>query len=180
MKSTVKEMAEYREALEKLRKSEEKFHDFANILPLIIYEINSEGRITFTNSEGFSRFGYNQQELEQGLNLIDMVAPQDRERAMQNIMKVLSGEPQLNQEYNAIGKGGIPFTVIANTTPMIEDYKIVGARGVAFDISSRKAAEESLKLSEEKFAKAFYSSPSPMMLSTLKEGRNIEVNLRRG
>ncbi|HXG64863.1 MAG TPA: PAS domain S-box protein, partial [Blastocatellia bacterium] len=47
---------------------------------------------------------------------------------------------------------------------------------VVNDITRRKQAEEALRASEERFYKAFYASPQPMSISTVKEGRFIEVN----
>ncbi len=41
---------------------------------------------------------------------------------------------------------------------------------------SRQLAELALRMSEEKFAKAFRSNPGPMMILTLQEGRFIEIN----
>ncbi len=40
----------------------------------------------------------------------------------------------------------------------------------------RKQAEEALRHSEERFSKAFYSHPNPMVLSRLKDGRLIDCN----
>jgi PAS domain S-box-containing protein len=40
----------------------------------------------------------------------------------------------------------------------------------------RRRAEQALKESEEKFSKAFYASPHSMVITTLKDGRFIEVN----
>jgi PAS domain S-box-containing protein len=40
----------------------------------------------------------------------------------------------------------------------------------------RQQAEEALRISEEKFSKAFRSSPNTITISTLKDGRYIEVN----
>jgi PAS domain S-box-containing protein len=40
----------------------------------------------------------------------------------------------------------------------------------------RKRAEESLRATEERFAKAFNASPDPMSISSLEEGRYIDVN----
>jgi PAS domain S-box-containing protein len=40
----------------------------------------------------------------------------------------------------------------------------------------RKQAEDELRLSEEKFSKAFHSSPNPVAISTLAEGRFLDVN----
>jgi PAS domain S-box-containing protein len=44
------------------------------------------------------------------------------------------------------------------------------------DVTSRKQAEEKLKESEEKFSKAFHSGPDAITLSTMADGRFIEVN----
>ena len=44
------------------------------------------------------------------------------------------------------------------------------------DVTERKRTEEALKKSEEKFSKAFQLSPMSITLTTLEEGRYIEVN----
>lgn len=44
------------------------------------------------------------------------------------------------------------------------------------DITERKQAEDQLRLSEEKFSKAFRASPNLMSIATLMDGRLIEVN----
>jgi PAS domain S-box-containing protein len=44
------------------------------------------------------------------------------------------------------------------------------------EISDRISAEAALRLSEEKFSKAFRSSPHPISITTVKDGRFIEVN----
>ncbi len=47
---------------------------------------------------------------------------------------------------------------------------------VGRDISDRKQVEEALRSSESKFASAFRSSPSPLAITTVPDGRFIEVN----
>jgi PAS domain S-box-containing protein len=46
------------------------------------------------------------------------------------------------------------------------------------DISERKRAEQARRESEERFSKAFHSSPQPMSITTLEEGRYVDVNDR--
>ncbi|NEQ75321.1 MAG: diguanylate cyclase [Okeania sp. SIO2C9] len=48
--------------------------------------------------------------------------------------------------------------------------------GVQTDITQRQEIELALRLSEEKFAKAFSTNPAPMMICTLREGQLLDVN----
>lgn len=54
--------------------------------------------------------------------------------------------------------------------------KLLGFAKITHDLTERKEAEEKLKLSEDKFSKAFLSSPLPVTISTFKEGLYLEVN----
>ena len=56
--------------------------------------------------------------------------------------------------------------------------KITHYEGTHEDIQWRKEAEEALRASEERFSKAFRSNPAPVAVSTIDEGRFIEVNDR--
>jgi diguanylate cyclase (GGDEF)-like protein/PAS domain S-box-containing protein len=47
---------------------------------------------------------------------------------------------------------------------------------ISKDITDRKLAEAALLISEEKFAKAFYGNPDPMIITVLEDGTYVEVN----
>jgi len=47
---------------------------------------------------------------------------------------------------------------------------------VSKDISERKHAEDALRASEERFAKAFHLSPNPMVILTFPQARFVQVN----
>jgi two-component system response regulator HydG len=54
--------------------------------------------------------------------------------------------------------------------------KVTHAVVVTHDITPRKLTEEALRCSEEKFSKVFRLSPERISITTLKEGRYIDVN----
>lgn len=57
-----------------------------------------------------------------------------------------------------------------------EDGKTITVLGVLTDVSERKKSEEAIKLSEEKFSKAFKSSPVSINITRISDGKFIDVN----
>ncbi|WP_027368970.1 PAS domain S-box protein [Desulfocurvibacter africanus] len=72
--------------------------------------------------------------------------------------------------------GEITWWDIALEQTRDEHGQATGIIGVAFNITDRMKAEASLRESEEKFRKIFSSCPDPISISTLEDGRYIEVN----
>jgi len=73
-----------------------------------------------------------------------------------------------------IKSGQVLICLVSGGTIDIESEKYMIC--IIKDITERKDMEEKLRLSEERFSKSFNSSPYPMSISTLQEGRFIEVN----
>lgn len=69
--------------------------------------------------------------------------------------------------------------IATNRVPLHDrEGNVVGILGTFADITERKQAQKALRASEEKFFKAFRSSPDAIIISTLADGRFIEVNDR--
>ena len=60
--------------------------------------------------------------------------------------------------------------------PVLENGRVVKLWGTLQDITERKRSEVALRLSEEKFAKIFHSSPDAILLTELESGLVVEVN----
>jgi PAS domain S-box-containing protein len=57
-----------------------------------------------------------------------------------------------------------------------ERGEVEGAVTTMVDITERKKAEDALRKSEEKFAKAFYSNAANMLLARVDDGRILDIN----
>ena len=122
--------------------SEEKYRELANSLPQVVYEMDADGIITFANRNAFEFFGYTQDDFDNGLNALHMLIPEDRDRALENILRRFNGEEIGGQEYTALRKNGGTFPIIVHVTPVVRNNKPIGLRGIMIDITDRKLSEE--------------------------------------
>ena len=128
-----------------LRESEEKYRDLANSLPQVVFEMDEGGHVTFANRNAFDIFGYTQNDFDEGINAFQMLIPEDRDRAIENFQRRMSGEVVGDHGYTAQKKDGSTFPVVVYVNPMILENKPVGLRGIMIDITDRKRAEEEKK-----------------------------------
>lgn len=130
-----------------------RFESLADLLPQSIWETDCEGYFTYVNLTGYLTSGYDRSEIESGsVNIFDMVAPEDRERAKKDLQQgVESGILPEDPRYTCLQKDGTTFTALIYGTPIEKSGEIVGIRGITLDISYQKKIEDALKESEERF-----------------------------
>ncbi len=128
-----------------LQESEEKFRELSDLLPQPIFEIDARGRYTFLNSIGYEMSGYTQEEIFKGLNPLRFFLPEDRPRLVKYFRKMLSGEEIPAGEFTILRKDGSTFPAIMHSTLIRREGKPAGIRGIIFDITRRKRAEQELK-----------------------------------
>jgi len=174
--SLCRDITERTQAEEALRESEKRFRELTELLPISIYEMDGQGKLTFANRGAFDRFGYTQEDFIQGLNGFDMIAPEDRKKAMESIQRVTGGEQLGLQEYIALRKDGSTFPSLANSTTITRAGKHVGLRGFIIDVTKLKQAEEALRESESKFRSLFDLAPQAIALTEVETGKLIDVN----
>ena len=146
--SSGEDITERRQTEQALRESEERFRELTDTLPQVVFEADTRGTITYANRRAFELFGYGEEELQQGLNTLEMIAAQDHDRAKANIGRVLKGDKPESTEYMARRKDGGTFPVMIYSTRIVRDGGAVGMRGIIVDLSEHKAAEKALKESE--------------------------------
>ncbi|MBY9014320.1 MAG: PAS domain S-box protein [Candidatus Lokiarchaeota archaeon] len=130
---------------------EKRFQDFVNLLPLVVFETDALGNLSSVNEKGFEIFGYSPEDIENGVNSLQLIIPPDRRKALRNTATNLIEEDISGVEYLAQKKNGDIFPVLVYTHPIIYDEKPIGFRGILIDITERKNREIKLKESEEKY-----------------------------
>ena len=136
------DITQRKRAEEALRESEERFRELAELLPQIICETDERGNLTFVNRKAFQVFGYDQQDFDEGLNVLQVLVSKDRDRAKEGIGRVLRGEDSGSGEYMAQRKDGTTFPVVIYANALIRGEKPAGLRAILIDITERKRAEE--------------------------------------
>ena len=74
-----------------IRESEKKYHDLAELLPQVVFEVDTVGNLTYTNHIAFQYFGYSEDDFRQGLNVMQMLVPGDVERAAAAFRALVEG-----------------------------------------------------------------------------------------
>jgi PAS domain S-box-containing protein len=146
--------------------STQKLMEFADSLPQMLYEIDVTGRFMFANTKALAALGFTIEDVENGVNAFDRVAPEDRARAHANMLKVLMGETFEAEEYALLKKDGTRLPVIIHSRLLTRNGAVFGIRGLAIDITDRKQAEIILRESEDKYRGLFEESRDVIFVST--------------
>jgi len=153
LKSRIKELEKTEIELKKtereLIKNEKKFRDLVDLLPQTVYEMDLYGNFKFTNKYGIQSFGYTQEDINKGVNFLQLFVTSERKRVRANIQSILEGNFTSGNEYTCLRKDGTTFQSLFYSNPIMQNDKAIGLRGVVIDITDRKKAESDLKESRD-------------------------------
>lgn len=140
------DISESRHARIALEESEQRFRDMADMLPEAIFEANLNLTVTYANEAAYQLFGYTHDDIQGGLNGLELIAPADRDRAKQNLRRRIEGDDPGAVEYTGLRKDGTMFPVLFHAGSINSAGEISGLRGVIVDITTRKRKEEEIRL----------------------------------
>ncbi|MDD2799220.1 MAG: PAS domain S-box protein [Bacteroidales bacterium] len=158
-RGTVQDITERKQIETALYESERKFREMADLLPQIVFETDTEGKLTYVNKQAYKIFGYDESENMIGISTLNFYTDEDKERAIENIKNRVAGEYQGNNEYDIIRKNGSSFPGLVYSSPIKLEGETVGLRGIIIDITSQKNAQKALMESEQKFRNILRNSP---------------------
>ena len=158
-----------------VRESEDRYRTLVDLSPSGVF-VFCEGRAVYVNHRGALLLGATDPQELLGRSMFDFLHPDYHDNVRENARRVLAGNVSVHSaERSYLRKDGTSIPVqmevariVWNGTPAI----IV----LIADVTERKQAEEALRASEERFAKAFKTSPHPILISELETGRLVEVN----
>ena len=136
----IRDITDRKRAGEFLKQSEERYRDLFENANDVIYVHDLQGNFISVNRTGLKVFGYERDEVL-NLNIRQVVAPTDLEKALKQIAAKIGGNNSSNYEINCIRKDGRGVVFEVNSRVIFENGKPVSVQGIARDITDRKQAE---------------------------------------
>jgi len=156
--------------------SEAKYRSLVNNLMEGIVIIDFKGKILFANPAVSQILGYHAAENKQfvNTNMTEYMHPDSIRDAFTDLAKVQKGE-SFQVEYRILRMDGSTGWIKTRGTKI--DYEGQEADlVVCHDITDQKLAEELIRENEEKFSAIFQKSPVSMTLTSVADGKYMDVN----
>jgi PAS domain S-box-containing protein len=170
---TFRDITERKRTEEALRESEARFRGLFESSPDAIF-VEDLGGVVLDVNPAACRLHRADREWLLGRSVSDLVPAEHRGRVEEDFARLAEGHAAPLESYSLTRDGAaIPVEVRADR------ITYGGGRAVLLhvrDITARRAAEQALKESEERFAKAFHAAPVAFLIATLAEGRFVDVN----
>jgi PAS domain S-box-containing protein len=143
---------EVAEKNEQLTASEKKFRDLVEQTSDWVFEIDKEGRFTYSNPRVMDYIGYKAEDIygESYFSLVEQDDFVQSKIAFNNA--ALDKASIIGQQDNFIHRDNSKVVLEVNALPIYDEHKsFIGFRGIGRNITARKRAETKLRESEEKF-----------------------------
>jgi len=137
--------------------------------------LDQEGKVVDANQEYVRISGHSTLTEILGRSVVEWTAEHDRERNTLEVVKCLERGFVRGLEIDYVDRHG-RITPIEIQATVIRPKGSVQIISLCRDITKRKHREEAFRLSQEMLSKAFQASPDLIAISTLEEGRYIDVN----
>jgi PAS domain S-box-containing protein len=174
---TVHDITQRKEAEQILEESEVRFRKIFENAQFGIVLVNAENRFIKVNSTFCKITGYSERELLK-LKFTDITTPEHIKEDLENVAKLKEGKSSVyTTEKRYVKKGGgLIWAQTVVSAVRNSDHSLAFYLTMIQDISQRKAQEDALRISEDKFSRIFNSSPYAITITRIKDGKFIDVN----
>jgi len=131
-------------AEEALRLSEERFRQVSETAREWIWEVDLDGRYTYSSPVVMTLLGYHPDEIVGKFSFFDFFVPEEKEQLKRDAFKVFAGREVFHDFVNRnLHRDGRVVVLSTSGIPILDEQgRLVGYRGVDFDISERIRAEQ--------------------------------------
>lgn len=162
--------------------AERNLRDAIESLPAGFALFDPDGRLEICNTQFKDDHGYGDAEVEVGARHEDLVRI-DVTRGRVGIpegYKDAESYRKSREAYRAQLEGTFPIQLTDGRHLLMRDRRTSsgGVVSIQTDITRIKKTEEALRLSERKFWSVFHASPSLTAITTLEDGRFLDINAR--
>ncbi len=137
-----------------LRTSEKHFRLITETSKDIVFQMDTEGIITYCSPALWNIIGYKPEEVL-GKHFSQFYHKKRSNRSRKNFVKLIQDKPAELLTVEAQTKNGRSVPLEINASPIIIDEEFVGIQGVARDISERVKSQKQLEESENQYRKLF-------------------------
>ncbi|MGD1153821.1 MAG: PAS domain S-box protein [Syntrophales bacterium] len=171
-----RDTTERKQAEEALQQSEKRFRDIADNAAEWVWEVNAEGKYTYSGPVVEQLLGYKPEEIL-NKHFYDLFHPEDREELRKAAFEVFTNKKPFREFLNRnLHKNGETVWLSTSGVPILDKKgNLMGYRGADTDISDRKRAEELLRRTEENFRRSMDDAPLGVRIVTV-EGETIYAN----
>ncbi len=145
------DVTDRKKAEDALRASEEKYRDFIEKIPVIVFEVNAKGTITYINNTGLELLSYTRDEVI-NMPASKFIKAEEHQALYHGIERITSeGKTYENVRYHAIRKDGSLMPVHLSTSHMRRQEEGGGFQGILVDLTQIESAQHALRESEQKY-----------------------------
>jgi PAS domain S-box-containing protein len=142
-----RDITEQKQAVEDLRRSEEKYRDlFENAIDAICIVDRNQNYLD-VNRRAIGLFGYSREELL-SMNIRDILPPGQITRSEEEFAKLTESGAYEKFTGQARRKDGSYIDIEVSSSAIVEQGQVIGSRDIIRDITERKRSEEALRTSE--------------------------------
>ena len=139
----------------KLKNSEERFRQMADMLPLPIVEFNFDFTLSYVNRASLVYFGYTLNDYKKDPRMNPLIPEGSMEDIHRHLETLKKGGRLLPFEMSFLKKDGSYIYGMINALPIFEKDRVVGIRACFTDLTDRRVAEIALKESRARFKTLF-------------------------
>jgi PAS domain S-box-containing protein len=174
---TALDITRQKQAEADLQASYERIKTLYDRSPVMLHSLDSGYNLISVNDRWLEVMGYEREEVI-GRPFSDFLTSQSKEYAENKVRPEFIDAGWVRDiAYQMVKKsGGVLDVNLSATSERDEDGKVLRTISVVEDVTQHKLAERDRKLFEERFEKAFKASPIWVSITTVEDGRFLEVN----